>query len=141
MADDRATQASAVPEDFGDLWSSDRERQGSAFQQVMEITKQPVDWASAVWDEVLANLAHKDNHNRAIAAQVLCNLAKSATSQRMLQDFPVLFRVTGDDRFVTARHCLQNLWKVGVAGKDQQRLLVTALRNGFGTASHTRIAP
>ena len=41
------------------------------------LTSQPVDWADDVWEEVVANLTHKDNHNRAIAAQVLCNLARS----------------------------------------------------------------
>ena len=67
----------AVPMNFADLWSADREKQNQAFQQVIEITSQPVDWAYDVWDEVVANLTHKDNHNRAIAAQVLCNLARS----------------------------------------------------------------
>jgi hypothetical protein len=49
----------------------------------------------------------------------------------MLHDFPALFAVTGDERFVTARHCLQALWKVGAAGKEQQRLLLTALETQF----------
>jgi hypothetical protein len=49
----------------------------------------------------------------------------------MRRDFPTLFAVIGDERFVTARHCLQALWKVGAAGKEQQRLLVTALEKRF----------
>ncbi len=97
----------------------------------MAITSRPVDWANDVWDEVLANLTHQDNHNRAIAAQVLCNLATSDSLNRMRHDFPALFAVTGDERFVTARHCLQDLWKVGVAGKEQQELLLAALEERF----------
>jgi hypothetical protein len=49
----------------------------------------------------------------------------------MLHDFSALFAVTSDERFVTARHCLQALWKVGAAGKEQQRLLLTALEKQF----------
>jgi hypothetical protein len=49
----------------------------------------------------------------------------------MHHDFPALFAVTGDERFVTARHCMQNLWKVRAAGKEQQRLLLTALERRF----------
>jgi hypothetical protein len=49
----------------------------------------------------------------------------------MLHDFPVLFAVTGDERFVTARHRLQSLWKVGAVGEEQQRLLLTALEKQF----------
>jgi hypothetical protein len=131
FAQPEVTPRISVPRNFPDLWSADRVQQNKAFHQVIEITSHPVDWANEVWDEVLANLTHKDNHNRAIAAQVLCNLAKSDSSKRMLHDFAALFAVTADERFVTARHCLQNLWKVGAAGKEQQMLLLTALEERF----------
>ena len=88
------------------LWSDDRALQNQAFLSVIKLTGHPVDWAYEVWDELLANLSHKDNHNRAIAAQVLCNLAKSDPGNRMLKDLPRLLAVTRDERFVTARHCM-----------------------------------
>lgn len=112
------------------LRSEDRELQNKAFLAVLETTDQPVDWAYAAWDRLLADLRHKDNHVRAIAAQVLCNLAKSDPEKRMLQDFPALLAVTKDERFVTARHCLQALWRVGVAGREQQ-LVVDGLAGRF----------
>jgi len=124
-----------IPANFRDLWSSDRTLQNQAFHDVLEATSWPVDWAYAVWDELLANLTHSDNHNRAIAAQVLCNLAKSDPDRRLLSDFPRLFAVTRDGRFVTARHCLQALWKVGVAGAEHQMILVDALVGRFAECS------
>ncbi len=113
------------------LWSEDRELQNKAFFHILEVTDKPVDWAYDVWDEMLENLGHTDNHNRAIAAQVLCNLAKSDPKHRLLKDFGALLAVTKDERFVTARHCMQSLWKVGVAGKKQQKLLVDGLAGRF----------
>jgi hypothetical protein len=113
------------------LHSSDRELQNTAFFSVLEMTNQPVDWAYEVWEELVQTLKHKDNHERAIAAQVLCNLAKSDPENKMLQDFDMLFAVTKDERFVTARHCLQSLWKVGVAGKVQQQMVVDGLASRF----------
>jgi len=113
------------------LWSEDRELQNKAFFHVLEVTDGPVSWAYEAWDELIANLSHKDNHNRAIAAQVLCNLAKSDPQSRMLKDFDALLAVTKDERFVTARHCMQALWKVGVAGKPQQKRLVDGLQGRF----------
>jgi hypothetical protein len=113
------------------LWSTDRALQNDAFFHILEVTNEPVGWAYVVWDELVANLTHKDNHNRAIAAQVLCNLAKSDPDNRMLKDFDALLAVTKDKRFVTARHTLQALWKVGAAGKDQQALLVAGLDGRF----------
>ena len=116
---------------FSDLWSEDRELQNQAFTYILGVTDKPVDWAYETWDELLANLTHKDNHNRAIAAQVLCNLAKSDSKNRILEDFERLLNVTKDERFVTARHCMQALWKVGVAGKKQQKTYMDGLERRF----------
>ena len=113
------------------LRSDDRELQNKAFFYVLEATDKPVDWAYDVWDEMVATLSHKDNHRRAIAAQVLCNLARSDPENRMLKDFDTLLAVTRDKRFVTARHCLQAIWKVGAAGKKQQQILVDGLAGRF----------
>jgi hypothetical protein len=116
---------------LNNLWSEDRQLQNTAFSHVLELTEGPVNWAYVAWDELVENLSHKDNHNRAIAAQVLCNLAKSDPQKRMLTDFHALLAVTRDERFVTARHCMQALWKVGAAGKKQQKLLVDGLERRF----------
>lgn len=113
------------------LRSADKDLQNKAFCAILEATDQPVDWAYAVWDEMVANLRDKDNHVRAIAAQILCNLAKSDPQKRMLKDFEALLAVTKDERFVTARHCLQSLWKVGVAGQAQKERLVAGLERRF----------
>jgi hypothetical protein len=120
-----------MPVTFGDLWSKDRERQNAAYEHFMEATGEPVPWAYEVWDEVVAHLAHDDNHNRAIAAQILCNLALGDPEQRMLKDLGALIEVTRDKRFVTARHCLQSLWKIGLAGPAQRAALVDALAARF----------
>ena len=116
---------------FKDLWSDDRELQNKAFTYILGLTDKPVDWAYEAWDELLANLTHKDNHNRAIAAQVLCNLAKSDPKNRILKDFGRLLNVTKDERFVTARHCMQALWKVGMAGSKQQKVYMDGLEGRF----------
>lgn len=94
-------------------------------------TDQPVAWAYEVWDEVVSNLKHEDNHNRAIAAQVLCNVATSDPDCRIMDDLEGLLDVTRDHRSVTARQCLQSLWKVGLAGDDQLDLLIRGLQTRF----------
>ena len=45
----------------------------------------------------------------------------------MFKDFDSLLAVTRDERFVTARHTLQALWKVGLAGGQQRKLLLDGL--------------
>jgi hypothetical protein len=67
--------------------SEDKDRQNKTYSFVLESTDKPVDWAYEVWDEMLDGLKHKDNHLRAISAQVLSNLAKSDLTNRLLRDF------------------------------------------------------
>ena len=119
-----STQIDNIRSENGDV-------QNKAFTYIIELTDKPVDWAYEVWDEMIDGLTHKDNHVRAISAQVLSNLAKSDPKNRILKDFGKLLAVTKDERFVTARHCLQSLWKVGVAGKKQQKVYMDGLERRF----------
>ena len=111
--------------------SEDGDLQNKAFTYILKVTDKPVDWAYEVWDEMVDGLKHKDNHVMAISAQILSNLAKSDPKNRMLKDFEKLLIVTKDERFVTARHCMQSLWKVGVAGKKQQKVYMDGLERRF----------
>ncbi|SEP49016.1 hypothetical protein [Amycolatopsis saalfeldensis] len=111
-----------IRRNLDDIRGPDKTARSRAFEAVIAETDSSVDWAYDVWDEVVADLGHQDNHVRAIAAQLLCNLAKSDPEVRLATDFPALLNVTRDDRFVTARHCLQALWKVGAAGPRQREI-------------------
>jgi hypothetical protein len=53
-----------------------RNIQYQAFLEIQLMTNEEVDWAYEIWDVLKNDLTHPDNHQRAIAAQLLCNLAK-----------------------------------------------------------------
>lgn len=111
--------------------SEDGQLQNAAYHFLMEQTEKPVDWAYEAWDELVEGLTHKDNHVRAISSQLLANLGKSDPKGRMFKDFDKLLNVTRDEKFVTARHCLQNIWKVGLGGKNAQILVVKGLEKRY----------
>lgn len=111
--------------------SEDGQLQNKAYLFLMKETEKPVDWAYEAWGGLIEGLTHKDNQVRAITSQLLANLAKSDPKGRMFKDFDKLLAVTRDERFVTARHCLQNIWKVGLAGKKQQRMVVKGLEKRY----------
>jgi hypothetical protein len=111
--------------------SSDRQAQGAAYAYLLEATSEPVSWAYDVWDAVVEALRHDEGRTRSIAAQLLCNLAKSDPDGRILRDFDRLFAVTRDPKFVTARHALQATWRVGILGKGHQSTVVDALSRRF----------
>jgi hypothetical protein len=113
------------------LHSTEGDLRYKALMYVLSATVRKVDWAYEVWDGLVADLRDEDNHVRAIAAQVLSNLAKSDPQGRMLKDFRAVLAVTRDERFVTARHTLQSIWKVGAAGKKQQKVVVDGLAARF----------
>jgi hypothetical protein len=112
------------------LRSEDRDLQNEAFFYILKETEKQVDWAYEVWDQLVEGLHHKDNHVRAISAQILASLAKSDPKNRMQKDFPALMAVTKDEKFVTARHALQSIWKVG-ASKRMQKAVVDMLAERF----------
>ena len=109
------------------LRSPSKDGQDRAFEGLLKATDNPVAWAYELWDDLLLTLRDGDNRQRSIAAQVLSNLAKSDPEQRMSKDLAALLRVTKDEHFVTARHCLQSLWKVGVVGEPQRNALLKGL--------------
>jgi hypothetical protein len=111
--------------------STDGQLQNKSYFFLMEKTEKPVDWAYEAWDELVEGLKHKDNHVRAISSQLLANLAKSDPKGRMFKDFDKLLAVTKDERFVTARHCLQSIWKVGLGGKNAQIMVVKGLEKRY----------
>jgi hypothetical protein len=111
--------------------SKDKELQNAAYYYLLAATAVPVTWAYEVWADLLAGLNDKDNHARSISAQVLCNLAISDPEKRILTDFDKLLTLTRDKKFVTARHTLQSLWKVGLAGSEQREMVVAGLNGRY----------
>jgi hypothetical protein len=113
------------------LWSKDRVLQGAEFQRALTITNERVEWSYDAWDTLVEKLRSPDNHDRAIAAQLLARLAISDPKKRIMRDFDQLITVTRDRQFVTARHALQSLWRVGIPGESPRTRLVSALELRF----------
>lgn len=128
----------AIRKHIENVRSTDGKTQNAAFTALMKASDRRVDWAYEVWDDLIGMLTDKDNHVRAIGAQVLCNLARSDPKGRMLKDFNRLLAVTRDERFVTARHTFQAIWKVGLAGEKQRKLLLDGLGRRYKECAQER---
>lgn len=128
----------AVRKHLKNVRSTDPRAQNAAFMALMKASDRRVDWAYEVWDDLIGMLTEKDNHLRAIGAQLLCNLARSDPKSRMLKDLGRLLAVTRDERFVTARHTFQAIWKVGLAGRRQRELLLEGLGRRYRECAKER---
>ena len=128
---------------FENLEAKDKDVQFEAFKSILAATKEEVDWAYEVWDQLKEWLTDADNHRRSRAAQFLSGLAISDPEKRMLDDFSELWKVTKDPKFVTARHSLQSIWKVGLAGDEQKEMvmnhIVDRFQNGADEKHYTLI--
>lgn len=116
------------------LHAHDPQARYEAFLYLLNALDRRVDWAYEIWDALVRELQSPDHHMRAIAAQLLCKLARSDPENRMRHDFKKVFAVTYDEKFVTARHTLQALWQVGVAGEPHQRQVVRSFAQRFADA-------
>jgi HEAT repeat protein len=122
----------ALRRHFDNIHLTVRETQGAAFQHLLAAATLPgANWAYAVWDELVEALRDPDNRKRSTAAQLLCRLALSDPDKRIVRDFGKLLAVTKDKQFVTARHTLQSLWRIGTAGVRQRKIVLDGLSRRF----------
>ena len=82
-------------------------------------------------NQLIEDLTWKDNHTSFRAAQLLSNLAISDHEKRMLVDFAKLYDVAKNPKFVMARHSLQRIWQVVLAGEEQKDMIMNHLIEGF----------
>jgi hypothetical protein len=111
--------------------SGDKAKSYDALVRLFELTEHEVNWAYDVWSTLVADLTHADLHKRSFSAQMLARLSISDPEGRMLTDFPAVVAVMRDKSFVVARHTLQSLWRVGLAGPAQAKLVLEALEARF----------
>ncbi len=123
---------------FENLNSPDKNAQYDAYNQIIAATEQPVDWAYEVWDQLNDDLDDNDNHRRSRAAQFLAHLAISDPEKRILEDFPAIWNVTYDQKFVTARHSLQSIWRIALAGSEQKEMVLKPLVDRFHTCKEEK---
>ncbi len=120
-----------IAEKFEIIKSKDKKARANAYMDLMKVTNEEVDWTYEVWDDLLDLLKNGDNHQRSIAAQLLANLTKSDSENRMEKDLNKLVQGTKDEKFVTARHTLQNLWRVGLGTSAIRKKLIDELDNRY----------
>lgn len=124
----------SIKESVKRLHDVDRTIQYDAFLDIQREIEKPVDWAYEVWGQFAKWLNSKDAHDRARGAQFLAGLSKSDPENRILNNFSSLCAVAEDEKFVTARHALQSIWKVGLGGEEQKKRVLDYLVNRFREA-------
>jgi len=114
-----------------ELSSTDDKIRLDALQSTLKLTESKVDWVYEVWELLLEKLEDENSYQRSICIMVLCNLAKSDIENRLTNSLGRLLVHTKDEKFITSRQCIQNIWKVAAANKSNRDKVLKHLEKRF----------
>ncbi len=120
-----------VRECIDNLGSPDDTVRLEALQTVLRLTEDEVDWVYDVWDGLVEKLNSENSYQRSIGIMTLCNLAKSDRENRLRDVLERLLAHTTDEKFITTRQCLQNIWKVAATGGSVREEVLGHLEKRF----------
>ena len=113
------------------LASTDDKIRLEALQSLLKVTESKIDWVYEVWDLLLEKLDHENSYQRSIGIMLLCNLAKSDVENRLEASLDRLLAHTKDEKFITSRQCIQNIWKAAAANKSNREKVLRYLEKRF----------
>ena len=120
-----------IEKSFEELGSTDDKIRMAALQHLLKITDSPVDWVYEVWDRLHEKLDHENSYQRSIAVMLLSNLAKGDVENRLAKSLDRIFIHTRDDKFITSRQCIQNIWKVAATNRSNREKVLGHLEKRF----------
>lgn len=134
----KATIPAEVTSAIANLASGDLSTHGEAYEFLLLATEDSARWADAACAEIAPLMKHKDGRVRSIAGQMLCALSPNASRKTVAAALDDLMAATHDKAFVTARHVLLALWRVGKADTQLRSKLVKRLRARFVESSREK---
>ena len=127
-----------IKEYYRNLSSTDDKIRMDALQNILRITEEKVVWVYEVWDDLLLKLDDPNSYQRSIAIMVLCNLARSDWENRLEGSLHRLLAHTRDEKFITSRQCLQNVWKIAVAHPGSKMVILEHLAQQFASCEQEK---
>jgi hypothetical protein len=103
----------------------------SAFQELLKITEEKVDWFEEYGIALTQKLTDDNSYQRSIGLMLLCNLAKNDKKQKFNGILKKMMLLVNDDKFITQRQYLQNIWKVAIVDNEYRDQIVKQLREEF----------
>jgi hypothetical protein len=123
---------------FVDLESKDDKVRYPAFKTLLNLTEVKVDWVYVKWYELLEKLESENSYQRSIGFMLLANLSKSDTDNRMEQSLKRLIELFDDEKFITSRQCIQNVWKIALGNKAFKLWILDELNKTYYENVHNK---
>lgn len=116
---------------FTAIESKDDNLRYDALKKLLALTGEKVDW---VYEKlpILGEKLHSDNsYQRSIALMLLMNLGKSDERNAIAELLPEILSHFEDEKMITSRQCLQNVWKLALANEENRQKIVLALKQSY----------
>jgi len=116
---------------FEELNSKDGKIRYSALQELIRITDSKVVWVYDKWYVLQDKLLSDNSYQRSIGLMLLANLAKSDADNRMGAILGNYFAFFNDEKFITSRQCIQNVWKIAVCHTSNRDRVIQELEKTY----------
>ncbi len=123
---------------FTDLESKDGKIRYNALQELIKISEKKVKWIYDKWFVLLDKLSSDNSYQRSIGIMLLANLAKSDHENRIGGILDRYLDFFDDEKFITSRQCIQNIWKIAICNKSNCSRILTELEKTYFKNIHLK---
>lgn len=123
---------------FTDLESKDGKLRYEALQNLINISEDKVSWLYDKWFVLLDKLSSDNSYQRSIGIMLLANLAKSDDENRIGGILEKYFDFFDDEKFITSRQCIQNIWKIAICNKSNCSRILNELEKTYFENIHLK---
>ncbi|MDC7126509.1 MAG: hypothetical protein PQJ46_13140 [Spirochaetales bacterium] len=116
---------------FNETKRKDNKIRLNALNGLLDITEKKVDWFDEVFDDLKNRLKSDNSYQRSIGMMLLCNLSKSDNENHLKIVLPDLLQLLKDEKFITRRQTIQNIWKIAIEKDNLQKKIIEVLLEKF----------
>jgi len=116
---------------FQELSSKDDKVRLNALNSLLKITESKVAWFNTKYEILIEKLKSDNSYQRSIGIMLLSNLAKNDSKNILKKFLQDILKHTQDEKFITSRQCIQNIWKFGIYHKENKDKIIDHLKNLF----------
>jgi hypothetical protein len=116
---------------FSDIESIDDNIRYKAFKELLDLTEKQVSWVYDKWYILIDKLSSANSYQRSIGIMLLANLSKSDLENKFSSILDKYLGFFEDEKFITSRQCIQNVWKIAIVYESNKKRIILALENFY----------
>lgn len=127
-----------IDELFNLLNSKNDKERYEAFKNLLLITEKKVKWIYDKWFMLVEKLSSENSYQRTIGLLLLANLTISDDENKIMKILDEYLTHLEDEKFITARQCIQNIWRIAVKNAVLEKTVVKALEESYFNNTHLK---